>query len=64
MTDQIIDIEAQEVVESPEVEPQTPMLNIKDKELAKVLKQYKRYRKSTLAEIRRLDGAPQYVNPF
>jgi hypothetical protein len=64
MTDQIIDIEAQEVVESPEVELQTPMLNIKDKELAKVLKQYKRYRKSTLAEIRRLDGAPQYVNPF
>jgi hypothetical protein len=64
MTEQIIDIEAHEVVESPEVEPQTPMLNINDKELAKVLKQYKRYRKSTLAEIRRLDGATQYDNPF
>jgi hypothetical protein len=64
MTEQTIDIEAQEVVESPEVEPQTPMLRINDKELAKVLKQYKRYRKSTLAEIRRLDGAPQYDNPF
>jgi hypothetical protein len=52
------------VVESPGVEPQTPMLNINQKELTKVLKQYKRYRKSTLAEIRRLDGAPQYDNPF
>ena len=62
MTDQIIDIEAQEVVESPEVEPQTPFINTKinEKELKKVMKQYKRYRKSTLAEIRRLDGAPQY----
>jgi len=64
MTEQTIDIQAQEVVESPEVEPQTPMLNINQKELAKVLKQYKRYRKSALAEIRRLDGAPQYDNPF
>lgn len=64
MTEQTIDVEAHEVVESPEVEPQTPMLNINDKELAKVLKQYKRYRKSTLAEIRRLDGATQYDNPF
>ena len=62
MTDQIIDIEAQEVVESPEVEPQTPFINTKinEKELKKVMKQYKRYRKSTLAEVRRLDGAPQY----
>lgn len=64
MTEQTIDIDAQEVVESPGVEPQTPMLRINDKELSKVLKQYKRYRKSTLAEIRRLDGAPQYDNPF
>jgi uncharacterized phage-associated protein len=66
MTEEIIDIEAQEVVESPEVEPQTPMINAKinDKELRKVWKQYKRYRKSTLAEVRRLDGAPQYDNPF
>jgi hypothetical protein len=64
MTEQTIDIDAQEVVESPGVEPQTPMLNINQKELTKVLKQYKRYRKSTLAEIRRLDGAPQYDNPF
>ena len=61
MTEQIIDIEAQEVVESPEVEPQTPFINTKinEKELKKVMKQYKRYRKSTLAEIRRLDGATQ-----
>lgn len=64
MTEQTIDIEAQEVVESPEVEPQTPMLRINDKELSKVLKKYKRYRKSTLAEVRRLDGATQYDNPF
>lgn len=62
MTEQTIDIEAQEVVESPEVEPQTPFLNTKinEKELKKVMKRYKRYRKSTLAEVRRLDGAPQY----
>lgn len=66
MTEEIIDIEAQEVVESPEVEPQTPMINAKinEKELRKVWKQYKRYRKSTLAEVRRLDGATQYDNPF
>jgi len=66
MTEQTIDIEAQEVVESPEVEPQTPFINpkINQSELRKVIKQYKRYRKSTLAEIRRLDGAPQYDNPF
>jgi len=62
MTEQTIDIEAQEVVESPEVEPQTPFIEskINEKELKKVMKQYKRYRKSTLAEVRRLDGAPQY----
>jgi len=62
MTEQTIDIEAQEVVELPEVEPQTPFLNTKinEKELKKVMKQYKRYRKSILAEVRRLDGAPQY----
>jgi hypothetical protein len=66
MTEETIDIEAQEVVESPEVDPQTPFLNAKlnQKELNKVIKQYKRYRKSTLAEIRRLDGAPQYDNSF
>lgn len=64
MIKETIDIQAQEVVESPEVEPQTPMFRINDKELAKVLKQYKRYRKSTLAEIRRLDGAPQYDFPI
>jgi predicted metal-dependent phosphoesterase TrpH len=64
MTEQTIDIEAQEVVESPEVESETPNIRINDKELAKVLKQYKRYRKSTLSEIRRLDGATQYDNPF
>jgi hypothetical protein len=62
MTEQTIDIDAQEVVESPEVE--VPNVRINPKELAKVLKEYKRYRKSTLAEIRRLDGAPQYDNPF
>ena len=62
MKEQTIDIEAQEVVESPEVEPQTPFINTKinEKELKKVMKQYKRYRKSTLAEVRRLDGATQY----
>ena len=62
MIEQTIDIEAQEVVESPEVDPQTPFINskINEKELKKVMKQYKRYRKSTLAEVRRLDGAPQY----
>jgi hypothetical protein len=64
MTEQTIDIEAQEVVESPEVEPQNPNIRINQKELAKVLKQYKKYRKSTLAEIRRLDGAPQYDFPI
>ena len=62
MTDQTIDIEAQEVVELPEVEPQTPFLNTKinEKELKKIMKRYKRYRRSALAEVRRLDGAPQY----
>jgi hypothetical protein len=62
MTEQTIDIEAQEVVESPEVEPQTPLINTKinEKELKKIMKRYKRYRRSILAEIRRLDGAPQY----
>jgi hypothetical protein len=62
MNEQTIDIEAQEVVELPEVEPQTPFLNTKinEKELKKVMKRYKRYRKSTLAEVRRLDGVPQY----
>jgi hypothetical protein len=62
MTEQTIDIEAQEVVESPEGEPQTPFLNTKinEKELKKIMKKYKRYRRSTLAEVRRLDGAPQY----
>ena len=62
MEEQTIDIEAQEVVESPEVEPQTPFVNTKvnEKELNKIIKKYKRYRKSTLAEVRRLDGAPQY----
>lgn len=66
MTEQTIDIEAQEVVESPEVEEQSPLINaqINQKELRKVIKQYNRYRKSTFAEIRRLDGAPQYDNPF
>jgi len=66
MTEETIDIEAQEVVESPEVEEQTPMINaqINHKELRKVMKQYNRYRKSIFAEIRRLDGAPQYDNPF
>jgi len=66
MTEEIIDTTAQEVVESPEVEPQTPFINpkINQSELRKVIKQYKRYRKSTLAEIRRLDGVPQYDNPF
>lgn len=66
MTDQIIDIEAQEVVESPEVEPQTPFIEskINQKEMKKIIKKYKRYRQSTLFEIRRLDGAPQYDNPF
>ena len=62
MTEQTIDIDAQEVVESPEAE--TPNIRINQKQLAKVLKQYKRYRKSALAEIRRLDGATQYDNPF
>jgi len=66
MTEETIDIDAQEVVESLEVDPQTPFLNAKinEKELKKVIKQYNRYRKSSLAEIRRLDGAPQYDNPF
>jgi len=66
MTEETIDIQAQEVVESPEVEPQTAFINPKlnNKELRKVIKQYKRYRKSIFAEIRRLDGAPQYDNPF
>jgi len=66
MMEETIDVTAQEVVESPEVEPQTPFINptINDKEFRKVIKQYKRYRKSIFAEIRRLDGAPQYDNPF
>jgi hypothetical protein len=64
MTEQTIDIDAQEVVESPEVEQ--PLINAKinQKELRKIMKEYNRYRKSTLAEIRRLDGATQYDNPF
>jgi hypothetical protein len=62
MTEQTIDIEAQEVVESPEVEPQTPFIQpkINQKEFNKLVKKYKRYRRSALAEVRRLDGAPQY----
>lgn len=66
MTEETIDIDAQEVVESPEVEPETPLINAKinEKELRKVMKQYNRYRRSIFAEIRRLDGAPQYDNPF
>lgn len=66
MTEETIDIEAQEVVESPEVDPQTPFLNahINQKEFNKLVKKYKRYRKSTLAEVRRLDGVPQYDNSF
>lgn len=62
MIEETIDVEAQEVVESPEVEPQTPFIQpkINQKELNKIVKKYKRYRKSTLAEVRRLDGAPQY----
>ena len=66
MTEETIDIEAQEVVESPEIEPQTPLLNasLNPQELRKVIKEYKRYRRSIFAEIRRLDGAPQYDNPF
>jgi len=66
MTEETIDIDAQEVIESPEVEQETPLINAKinEKELRKVIKQYNRYRKSIFAEIRRLDGAPQYDNPF
>ena len=72
MTDQIIDIEAHEVVESPdpwispEIDPKTSRLNIKikEKEMKKIVKKYNHYRKSNLFEIRRLDGAPQYDNPF
>lgn len=66
MTEETIDIDAQEVVELPEVEPETPLINAKinEKELRKVMKQYNRYRRSIFAEIRRLDGAPQYDNPF
>lgn len=64
MTEEIIDINAQEVVESSEEKSQPPVVRINDKELAKVFKQYKRYRKSSLAEIRRLDGAPQYDFPI
>jgi len=66
MTEETIDIEAQEVVELPEVEQETPAINaqINQKELKKIIKQYNRYRKSTFAEIRRLDGATQYDNPF
>lgn len=62
MTEQTIDIEAQEVVESPEVDPQTPFIEpkINQKELNKIIKKYKRYRRSIIAEVRRLDGAPQY----
>lgn len=61
MTEEIIDIEAQEVIE-----PQTPFLNVKvkEKEMKKIMKQYNRYRKSIFAEIARIDGAPQYDNPF
>ena len=72
MTDQIIDIEAQEVIESPdpwissEVDEKISLSNIKikEKEMKKIMKKYNRYRKSNLFEIRRLDGAPQYDNPF
>jgi hypothetical protein len=45
----IVDVEATEVKPVPQ-----PVIN--QKELNKVIKQYKRYLKSPLAEIRRLDG--------
>jgi hypothetical protein len=33
---------------------------LKDQEIRKLIKKYKRYLRSNLTEIRRLDGAPQY----
>jgi len=58
MTEETIDITAQEVIESPEVEQETPAINAKinQQELKKIIKQYNRYRRSTFAEIRRLDN--------
>lgn len=38
-----------------------PKAYINQKELNKVIKQYKKYLKSPLAEIRRLDGAQKNV---
>lgn len=62
--DEIIDVTAEEVLESSHQPKPLDKSMINQKELRKVIKQYKRYRKSTLSEIRRLDGAPQYDNPF
>jgi hypothetical protein len=58
MEEQIIDVGAQEVEENNENVAVQPKIN--QKELKKIIKEYKRYRKSTLAEIRRLDSNIQY----
>jgi hypothetical protein len=52
--EEVIDVSAQEVIEDNEKVTVQPRIN--EKELRKVIKQYKRYRKSAIAEIRRLDS--------
>lgn len=66
MEETIIDVSAEEIVEDNQLE-NIPSLedikaNINQKELNKVIKKYKRYRKSIFAEIRRLDSDIQHEN--
>jgi len=58
MEDQIIDVSAQEVQESPpDVSPAEAKRHLKElKELNKQLKKIKRYMKSPLHEIRKMDS--------
>jgi len=67
MEETIIDVSAEEIVENDQLE-NIPSIddikaNINKKELNKIIKKYKRYRKSTLAEIRRLDN-PTVESPL
>lgn len=62
MEETIIDVSAEEIVEDNQLENVPSMddirASINQKELNKVIKQYKRYRRSIFAEIRRLDSDP------
>lgn len=60
MEDAVIDVSAEEIIENNTLEDTPDMESIKakinQKELKKVIKQYKRYRRSIFAEIRRIDN--------